>query len=45
MAFLDVSLVVIIILFIILLVWSRVQSQSILDTVVEIKDIVSEIKK
>ena len=45
MPFLDSFLVVTIIIFIILLVWSRVQSQTMLDTVVEIRDMVGELKK
>lgn len=44
MAWLDVSLVILIILFIILLVWSKIMQQSMLDTVVEIKEMIAEIK-
>lgn len=40
---LDTILVVTIILFIILLVWSRVMDQSMLDTLREIKEFISEV--
>lgn len=45
MASVDTFLVIIIVLFIILLVWSRVMQQSMLDTLVEIKDMVGALKK
>lgn len=45
MAWLDVSLVILIILFIIMLVWSKVMQQSMVDTLIEIKDMIAELKK
>lgn len=45
MASVDTFLVIIIVLFIILLVWSRVMQQSMLDTLVEIKEMVGALKK
>lgn len=45
MATLDTFIVVFIVVFLALLIWSRVMDQSMLDTVVEIKDMVTEIKK
>jgi hypothetical protein len=45
MAWLDTSLVIIILTFLILIVWSRVMHQSMKDTVLEIKDIIIGIKK
>ena len=45
MAWLDILLVVLIITFIILIVWSKIMGQRMLDTVVEIKDMIKEIKK
>jgi hypothetical protein len=44
MAFLDIAIVTFIVLFIVFLVWSRVMNQSMLDTLTEIKDILSELK-
>ena len=39
----DTSIVIFIILFIILIVWSKVMQQSMLDTVVEIRDMIKEL--
>lgn len=41
----NTLLAVVIVLLIILIVWSKIMHQSILDTVKEIKDIVTEVKK
>ena len=41
----DIIIIVLILIFIALIVWSRIMQQSMLDTVVEIKDILSEVKK
>lgn len=43
MTLLDILIPVSIILFIILLVWSRVQQQKMIDTVVELKQIISNV--
>ena len=45
MTWIDTSLVIIIILFIVLLVWSKIMGQRMLDTVLEIKEIVLEVGK
>jgi len=45
MAFLDTALVVIIILFIILLIWSRVMGQRIIDSLYEIKEFIASFKE
>ena len=45
MAWLDTFLVIAIIVFLILIVWSRIMGQRMLDTVVEIKNMVGELKK
>lgn len=42
MTWVDVSLVWVIVLFIILLVWSRVQHQSMGDTLREVRDFIKE---
>lgn len=42
--FLDVFLVLAILIFLILIVWSRIMQQSMLDTVKEIKQILGEVK-
>jgi hypothetical protein len=42
---LDIIIIILILIFIALIVWSRIMQQSMLDTVVEIKDILSEVKK
>ena len=44
MTWLDVSIVIVIVLFLILIVWSRIMHQTMLDTVTEIKDMLKEIK-
>lgn len=44
MSFFDIALVVSILLFIILIVWSRVMQQTMLDTVKEIKEMIAELK-
>ena len=41
----DTLIVVLIIVFLILIVWSRIMGQRMLDTVVEIKDMVAALKK
>jgi len=45
MAALDNFLVVSIIIFIVLIIWSRIMNQRVLDTVLEIKEIVLGLKK
>jgi len=44
MAWLDTFLVISIILFLILIVWSRIMGQRMLDTIVEIKEILASLK-
>ena len=44
MPFIDMTIIIVIILFIILLVWSQVQKQRMIDTVIEIKDMIKELK-
>ena len=43
MTWFDIALVVVILTFLILIIWSRVQDQTMLDTVVEIKEIIAVI--
>jgi preprotein translocase subunit YajC len=45
MSAIDTILVVVIILFFVLLVWSRVQQQKMSDTIAEIRDIVKGFKQ
>ena len=45
MAWLDTLLIIIILTFLILIVWSRVMGQSMKDTILEIKDIIVGLKK
>lgn len=40
----DTVILILLIVIIILLIWSRVMGQSVLDTVIEIKDMVGEFK-
>ena len=44
MTWVDVFLVVIIVLFIILIVWSRIMGQRMIDTITEIKEAIGLIK-
>jgi hypothetical protein len=45
MTFLDTALVVLIITFIVLMIWSKLQQQRMLDTLNEIRDFVRGIKE
>jgi len=45
MPILDMTIIVVILVFIILLVWSQVQKQRMIDTVIEIKDMIKELKR
>lgn len=41
----DTFIVILIVTFLILIVWSRIMGQRMLDTVVEIKDMIAALKK
>lgn len=41
MAFLDVALAVLIILMLVIIIWSKIENQRILDTIIEMKEIIA----
>lgn len=45
MSFTDTALVVGIVLFLVLIIWSRVMDQRMYDTVIEIRDMIKDIAK
>lgn len=45
MALLDTVLVIAILLFIILIIWSRIMGQKMYDTILEIRDIIRDVPK
>jgi len=45
MTFFDTSIVIVIVLFLILIIWSRIMNQKMLDTMKEILSFVREVKE